>query len=116
MSGIRDRGKIKWQGAFFMPEHVKMLRELRNDYHKSSKPILDEYQVTDFEQKLCLAMERTHPVKITIWEGGFFKDCIGLVRRLDAMYKKIHLEEEDGHMAILRFCDVVGVESIDGEE
>jgi hypothetical protein len=35
---IRDRGKVKWQGAFFMPEHVKMLGELRTDYYRQAKP------------------------------------------------------------------------------
>jgi len=28
---IRDRGKLKWQSAFFMPEHVKMLKNLKTE-------------------------------------------------------------------------------------
>lgn len=36
---IRDRGKKKWHGAFFMPEQVKMLRELWRDTQRIVKPI-----------------------------------------------------------------------------
>jgi hypothetical protein len=38
---IRDRGKIKWQGAFFMPEQVKMQGDLWQDMKREAKPILD---------------------------------------------------------------------------
>jgi hypothetical protein len=109
MSRIRDRGKMKWQGAFFMPEHVKMLHELRSDYYKVGKPILDEYQIEEFEQNLCSAMEQTNLIKITIWEAGFLKDFNGLICSLDELNKKIYLEEEDGRMMVLHFSDVVGV-------
>jgi hypothetical protein len=110
MSRIRDRGKMKWQSAFFMPEHVKMLHELRSDYQKISKPILDESQIDDFEQKLCMAMEFKQGVTITIWEAGFIKVFKGLVRKLDEWNKNIHLEEEGGCLTFISFFQVVGVE------
>ncbi|HER2169496.1 TPA: YolD-like family protein, partial [Streptococcus pyogenes] len=44
---IRDRGKnIKWQG-FFMPEHIKMLKDAEQDYYKTPRPQLDETQIED---------------------------------------------------------------------
>jgi hypothetical protein len=109
MSRIRDRGKMKWQSAFFMPEHVKMLHELRSDYQKINKPILDESQIDDFEQKLCMAMEFKQDVTITIWEAGFFRVFNGLVRKLDEWNKKIHLEEEDGCLTLISFFQIVDV-------
>lgn len=113
MSRIRDRGKMKWQSAFFMPEHVKMLHELRSDYQKTSKPYLDESQIDDFEQKLCMALELKQAVSITIWEAGFFRVFKGLLRQLDEWNKTIHLEEEDGCLTTIRFNQVVGVELLE---
>jgi hypothetical protein len=42
---LRDRGSKKWQSSFSIPEHVKMLKDLRNDYYKSPHPELDEIQI-----------------------------------------------------------------------
>jgi hypothetical protein len=110
MSRIRDRGKIKWQSAFFMPEHVKMLHELKSDYQKTNKPHLDESQIDDFEQKLCMALEFKQAVNITIWEAGFFSMLKGSLRKLDEWNKTIHLEKENNCITIIPFYQVVGVE------
>jgi hypothetical protein len=104
---------MKWQSAFFMPEHVKMLHELRSDYQKISKPIMDESQIDEFEQMLCMALESKQAVNISIWEGGFFKRFKGLIRKLDEWNKTIHLEEEDGCLTTIWFNQVVGVELLD---
>jgi hypothetical protein len=106
---IRDRGKIKWQGAFFMPEHVKMLREIRREDLKIAKPILDVYQVEEFEQKLLLAMEFTYKVKIKIWEEGFFFEYSGTTTRIDEFSKLIYLETEEKIIKI-KFGDIVNIE------
>jgi hypothetical protein len=113
MSPIRDRGKMKWQSAFFMPEHVKMLRELRSDYQKTSKPILDESQIDDFEQKLCTALEFKQVINITTWEFGFFREFFGSLRKLDDWNRTIHLEEEDGCLTTILFNQVVGVNLVE---
>jgi hypothetical protein len=104
---------MKWHGAFFMPEHVKLLHELRSDYQKTSKPDLDESQIDDFEQKLCLALECKQAISITIWESGFLKVFKGLLRKLDEWNKTIHLEEEDGCLTTIHFSLVVEIEVLD---
>lgn len=37
----KDRGMKKWQG-FFIPETIKMVKDLWEDDHKSPRPHLDE--------------------------------------------------------------------------
>jgi hypothetical protein len=110
---IKDRGKIKWQGAFFMPEHVKMLSSLRNDYYKQDKPILDGYQIDDIENKIHEAMEFSNTLKIITWKDGFFKENVGLIHRLDGIEKRIYLETLDGYMINISFFDIVGAEIFD---
>ncbi|WP_175638333.1 YolD-like family protein [Metabacillus schmidteae] len=110
---IRDRGKLKWQSAFFMPEHVKMLQDLKRDDQKVGRPILDEYQIVEFEQKICLAMEFSYQVKVKTWEKGFFKCYTGLLHRLDEINKTLIIEQEE-QFIYLRFSYIVGIELVEG--
>lgn len=105
---IRDRGKMKWQG-FMMPEHTKLLAEMSKDYERQNKPIIDEYQIEEFESKIHLAMEFAYTIKITVWEGGFFNDYIGAIHRLDEINKIIYLKQQDGYFEKIRFDDIVNV-------
>jgi hypothetical protein len=107
--GIRDRGKMKWRSAFFIPEQVKMLRDARRDDLKIEKPLLDEYQIEEFEQNIHLAMEFTYQVIIKVWKDGFFYDYSGTLHRLDEINKLIYLELEDETKIKLCFDNVVDV-------
>ena len=111
---IRDRGKIKWQGAFFMPEHVKMLRDIERDNQKEKQPILDEYEIEELENKIHYAMEFALFVKVKIWREGFFHEYLGRVCRLDGLSKMIYLECNNGYIEKIMFEDVVGIEVKDG--
>lgn len=105
--------KIKWQPAFFMPEHVKMLHDIRRDDLKINKPILDEYQIEEFEQKLLLAMEFVYQVKIDVWNDGIINEYCGLLQRLDELNKVIYLKNNDNNSIKLKFEDIVGIEILD---
>ena len=109
---IRDRGKLKWQSAFFMPEHVKMLQDLDTDDQKIDKPIIDEYQIEEFEQRICLAMEYSYRVIIKTWEAGFFKVYKGLIHRLDEINRILFLEQENS-IVKLNYNDIVDIEIIE---
>ncbi|WP_108672548.1 YolD-like family protein [Peribacillus acanthi] len=112
---IRDRGKIKWGSSFFLPEHTKMLRDLKSDYYKIKKPILDDYQIEEIESKICLAMEFNHSIKITTWEGGFEWSYNGNLHRLDPLTKKLYLEllQEDPYIMKVDFSDIIAAEVLD---
>jgi hypothetical protein len=89
---IQDRGKMKWHGAFFMPEHVKMLKYLKNDYEKQKKPQLDEDELHEIGFIVMESLHYTLPIQITIWEDGFFEEYIGIVYKVDYHNRKIKLE------------------------
>ena len=65
---IKDRGILKWQAASFLPEQVSSLHDLVKDYYSTKKPILDEYQVEEFENKINYAMEYVSLIKIYNWK------------------------------------------------
>jgi hypothetical protein len=106
---IRDRGKMKWQGAFFMPEHVKMLGDLRTDYYRTAKPQLDEYQLEEFDERICDAMAANQPIKITVWDAGFTTDIIGKIHYVDPITKQIRIEVGGRKFKYVRFEDIISV-------
>lgn len=106
---IRDRGKLKWQSAFFIPEQIKILQNLEVESNKVEKQILDEHQIEQFDQVVCLAMEYTSEVKIKVWEKGFFKVYRGKIHRLDEFNKIIYLGQK-GSITKISYNDIVNME------
>jgi hypothetical protein len=53
---IRDRDKMKWASAFAMPEHMRLLKEMRTDYYRTKKPQLDTYQFDEFDEVISEAV------------------------------------------------------------
>lgn len=110
---IRDRGKMKWHGAFFMPEHVKLLGNLRTDYLRTDKPQLDAYQYDEFDECIGEAMANNLPIKITVWQDGFSTEITGNVHDIDPMKKQLQIEETAGEYNRVRFEDIINVVVID---
>ncbi|WP_251028409.1 YolD-like family protein [Bacillus sp. ISL-18] len=76
---IRDRGKMKWQSASFLPLAFEMTREMFKDQARTAKPILDEHQTEEFDLRIAYATEYNHEVKLTVWDDGFTHDITGRV-------------------------------------
>lgn len=110
---IRDRGKIKWVGAMFAPEHRTMLRELARDELRQARPILDEYEIEELENRICEAMEFNYPVVISKWDDGFTYEEKGHVHYLDSIRKEVRIVSEDGAVIRIKFTDIVAVEVVE---
>jgi hypothetical protein len=109
---IRDRGKLKFMPAHFMPEHRALLRKLARDELRQPRPLLDEYEIQEFENRICYAMEYTYEVKITKWDDGFTYEETGHVHYLDPIRKEVRMVVENGCTVSIAFGDIVAVEVI----
>jgi hypothetical protein len=110
---IRDRGKMKWQPASFMPEGFALTREMFHDQTRQAKTILDDYQTQEFDERISYAMEYQFPVKLTVWSDGFTEVLIGRVHYCDPVTKQLHLETELCDIMRVAFDDVIGVSVVD---
>ncbi|WP_342025713.1 YolD-like family protein [Cytobacillus pseudoceanisediminis] len=108
---IRDRGKKKWQSAFFMPEHVKMLKQMTNDDKKQKKPQLDEQELEEIGFVVMDSLNYTIPIKVTIWRDGFFHTISGIVDKVDMLMKYILFECDEGKSKIM-IEEITGVERV----
>lgn len=109
---INDRKMLKWQTAFFLPEHKKLLRKADNDYYKSEKPILDELQIEEIEQRLSESLSNQSLLTITTWKDGFFNSYVGYVTKVDILNKQIKIIDELEHSTTLDFIEIVNVYAV----
>ncbi|MDQ0268676.1 YolD-like family protein [Cytobacillus purgationiresistens] len=108
---IRDRGKMKWQGAFFMPEHVKLLSDIQTNSNKQAKPHLDEQELEEIQIIVMESLHYTLPIKITTWKNGFFKHSTRVVDTVDMVKMQIRfvVNEEKNYIFIK---DITSVERV----
>ncbi|MBT2738286.1 YolD-like family protein [Bacillus sp. ISL-7] len=93
---IRDRGKLKWQPASFMPLGFEMTRAMFKDQERQPKPLLDEYEREEFDQRISYAMEYNLAVKLAVWIDGFTKEVKGRVHFVDPITHQFSVEVKPG--------------------
>lgn len=106
---IRDRGKIKWRPASFMPLGFEMNRAMFKDQERTMKPLLDDYEKEEFDRSIAYAMEFNLPVKIKVWNEGFTESITGLIHYVDPNTLQLRIEVKSGKFERIAFDDVVGV-------
>src|SRR4051794_23883735 len=105
----RDRGKMKWQSASFIPLSFEMTREMFKDQSRMAKLILDEHQTEEFDLRIAYATEYNHLVKLTIWDDGFTHDMTGRVHYVNPITHELRIEAKPGEFERVAFDSVVGV-------
>ncbi|MEH7155302.1 YolD-like family protein [Neobacillus drentensis] len=110
---IRDRGKKKWQFAFGMPELIKAQRNLWIDQKRMEKPIIDDYEKEEFDQRICYALEHNLPIKVTNWTDGFSSDITGRIHYLNPISYQLRIELQRGEFRRINFGDVIDLSVVD---
>jgi hypothetical protein len=106
---IRDRGKIKWQPASFIPLGFEMSRAMFKDQERKMKPLLDDYEKEEFDRSIAYAMEYNLPVKIKVWSDGFTETFTGRIHYINPNTLQLRMEVKPGEFERIAFDDVVGV-------
>ncbi|MFF2587989.1 YolD-like family protein [Peribacillus butanolivorans] len=106
---IRDRGKMKWQSASFIPLAFEMTSKMFKDQARTAKPILDEYQAEEFDLRIAYTTEYNHAVKLTAWDKGITHDIIGHAHYVDPITHEVRIEVKPGEFKRVTFESVVGV-------
>jgi hypothetical protein len=109
VKNLRDRGKIKWVG-FFMTEHTAELRKLSVEYKKEEKPEIDEFLLSDFDERICLAMEFHDFIQLKLWENGKFNIVTGRVARYDEQSGIIYVKKVNDDLMKVHFKQIVGLD------
>lgn len=106
---IRDRGKMKWQSASFIPLAFEMTTEMFKDQARTAKPLLDENQTEEFDLRIAYATEYNHAVKLTVYDEGFTHDITGRVHYVDPITHELRIQVKDGEFKRVGFDSILGV-------
>lgn len=110
---ILDRGNKKWKFAFGTPELIKAHRDQWIDQNRIIKPIIDEYEKEEFDQRICYGVEFNLSLKITIWSNGFVSELTGRIHYVDTISHQLQIELLGGEFQHIDFENVIGVSVID---
>lgn len=90
-----------------MSELIMAQRDLWIDQERMEKPIIDEYQKEEFDQRICYAIEYNLPVKVTIWDDCFASDITGRIHYLNPISHQIKIELQGGEFRRIDSGDVI---------
>ncbi|MFE3976583.1 MULTISPECIES: YolD-like family protein [unclassified Peribacillus] len=110
MGTIRDRGLVKWQAALIMPEHKALNKKLGEvDYFLNKKPVLDEYQVEEFENNIHYAMEYHLPIRFKVRNEGNSKELYEYCVFIHPVTKELRIQKKDSSFEYIQFDDIISV-------
>ncbi|YCI78704.1 YolD-like family protein [Bacillus sp. R1-10] len=90
---------IKWQAALIMPEHKAL----------NKKPILDEYQVEEFENNIHYAMEYHLPISFRLYNEGNPQDLYGYCVYIHPVTKELRIQKKDSTFEYIQFDEIIDV-------
>lgn len=88
---IRDRGTIKWT-AMMLPEHVKLLREWKQEAYAEGPHTLTDWELEDLQQTIEQAYTQQIVVTITMWQETKFVQWTGTIKALNHETQQLLLE------------------------
>lgn len=85
---VQDRGKLKWT-ALMLPEHVRMLREWKEEDNRIQRPELDEFDLQTLQENIEIALTRRCEVEIQVWEEFQFYFYLGKIISIDLQTRTV---------------------------
>ncbi|MEW5549139.1 YolD-like family protein [Peribacillus frigoritolerans] len=103
-------GSFKWQAALIMPEHKAINKKMGEvDYFLNKKPILDEYQVEEFENNIHYAIEYHLPISFRLHNEGNPHELYGHCVYIHPFTKELRIQKKDSSFEKIQFNEIIGV-------
>ncbi|MFE4814635.1 YolD-like family protein [Peribacillus simplex] len=92
-----------------MPEHKALNKKIGEVDYFLKKPILDEYQVEEFENNIHYAMEYHLPISFILHNDGNPKELHGYCVYIHPVTKELRIQKKDSSFEKIQFSDLNGV-------
>ncbi|WP_404337713.1 YolD-like family protein [Planococcus rifietoensis] len=106
---VQDRGALKWT-SLMLPEHIRMLREWKEEDNRVPKPELDEFDLQQIEEELDLAFKRRCEVLIKSWKDYKIIEHRGKIEQIDLHGRQLFYTNLSGRQR-LAVDEIVAVSS-----
>jgi hypothetical protein len=90
-----------------------MQRSMYKYQERRPKPLIDEYEAKEFDNRLFYAMEHSLAVRLAVWVDGFTNDVFGCVHQCDPITHEVHIELKPGEFKRIKIEDIIGAAVID---
>lgn len=111
---IRDRKNIKWT-AMMLPEHVKLIKEWKQEEFYDKKRELTEWELEEIEQTIQHAFKMQKLITLTLWNNNNLHDETGLVTGTDTVKRELLLDT-DVAIKRLAFDKIQDVKMVDVDD
>lgn len=103
-------GIVKWQAALLMSEHKALNKKnVEVDYFLNKKPILEEYQVEEFENNIHYAMEYHLPIRFKLHNEGNPHELYGHCVYIHPVSKEVRIQRKDSSFEYIQFNEIIDV-------
>ncbi|MCF6408333.1 YolD-like family protein [Pseudalkalibacillus salsuginis] len=106
--GIRDRGNIKWT-AMMLPEHVKLLRDWKEEDRIQKRPELDEQKLEEMNEIIHEAMAFNQTLSFVYFERERYRILVGDIHYADPVRKELRIVDEFGDRHDLKLKDILDI-------
>ena len=88
-----------------MPEHIQMLQDLDAEQNYKTKPVLDEQEKEEINNKIQLAVHNNLTVKVRYYAKHDFHIIIGKIVKIDVLDNCFQIKD-----IIIKFKNVLDVQ------
>lgn len=106
----KDR-KGKWQPFDALEGYGSAIRNVEYEKNKIEKPILFPDELERLNEKLANAYEEQKEVLVKYYQNGYLEDIIGIVSKIDLIYKEILIKSNNGSKK-LKFNVIINIEEL----
>lgn len=114
MNKLTEGSNMRWESMrMILPEQREALKRMEIEDSKVPQPVLDEYELQEIGKSIQDAQKDHKLIEITYWKDGFIKKMTGNVAKIDAVYKRLKMNDTFGISWQYDFKDIVGVQISD---
>lgn len=92
-----------------LPEHVAMLRKLKDSTNYKIKPILDEQLLAELNETMCISIQAKEVIELTYYHEHDYKRITGVIRSFDIVSKCVHIISDEGSSVQLKVENIIDV-------
>lgn len=92
-----------------LPEHVSLIRELKEELNHKTKIELDEQKLIEMNEVIAEGMAFNESFAFTYYENHDYHCQIGRISRYDQVAEKLYIVDHFGDKQTLRIEDIIDV-------
>ena len=108
----RDRGLKKWT-SMMLPEHMKLLRDWKNEDIREQRPEVDEWLLQEYAEHIGRAWESHGLLRLRCWCDGRRYTYEGVILDVNTFKRSLILEETNGYKQYIDVGDIYEVSDVE---